>query len=124
MGRALLLALALLLSAVAFDRVPAYSAARADPAFVSGVEDLPLMPGLVQNADRSLIFDKPDGRIVEAVAAGAVTRAGVLRFYGETLPELGWTGNGRVFRREGEELKLSFEGRDGALTVRFSLTPR
>ncbi|MGE0713830.1 MAG: hypothetical protein AB7P02_00175 [Alphaproteobacteria bacterium] len=99
------------------------SAGAAD-AFVEGLEDVPLMPGLAAVPDRSLVFDKPDGRIVESYATGAVKRGDVVRFYDQTLPQLGWTGRNPTWRREGEVLRLGFEGRDGALVVRFSVTPR
>jgi hypothetical protein len=75
-------------------------------------------------AGSSLVFDKPQGRIVEAQAAGKVTRRAVRSFYGATLPQLGWTAaGGNAWRREGEQLKLDFHGRDGNLTVGFSLSP-
>ncbi|HEX6958628.1 MAG TPA: hypothetical protein VF194_11640 [Ferrovibrio sp.] len=94
-------------------------------AFVAGVEDLPLMPGLSQIETASTVFDAPSGRIVEAYAAGPVTREQVLAFYAETLPQLGWTADRPArFRREGEELHLEFlDGDEGELTVRFSLSP-
>ncbi len=98
-------------------------ASATDP-FVDGLEDVPLMAGLEALPDRSLVFDKPTGRIVESYATGAVRRADVIRFYDGTLPQLGWSGRGPAWRREGEVLRLGFEGRDGALVVRFSLSPR
>ncbi|MCC7273937.1 MAG: hypothetical protein IT561_14800 [Alphaproteobacteria bacterium] len=96
----------------------------ATEAFVDGLEDVPLMDGLKPLPDRSVVFDKPDGRIVESYAMGAVRRADVVRFYDQTLPQLGWAGRAQAYRREGENLRLGFEGKDGALVVRFSLTPR
>ena len=104
--------------------------AAADDNFVTGIEDLPLMEGLAEDAAAGMVFDTPAGRIVEAVAGGAVSRDQVLRFYTDTLPQLGWrqTGPG-AFRREGEALTLEFPGPGGAaagagsITVRFALTP-
>jgi hypothetical protein len=93
--------------------------------FVAGTEDIPLMPGLAAVAGSALSFDKPQGRIVQAQAAGKVTRAAVQRFYGETLPQLGWRPAGdNAWQREGEELRLDYHGRDGELTVGFTLSPR
>ncbi|WP_119461564.1 hypothetical protein [Rhodospirillaceae bacterium SYSU D60014] len=91
--------------------------------FVAGVEDLPLMPGLSEIETASIVFDAPSGRIVEAYAAGPVTRDQVLAFYGATLPELGWTSEQQTqFHREGEMLRLDFlDGEE--LTVRFTLSP-
>ena len=82
------------------------------------------MPGLASDDAASLIFDKPQGRIVEAQAAGKVSRSAVQSFYDATLPQLGWTSAGaNAWRREGELLRLDFHGQDGALTVGFSLSP-
>jgi hypothetical protein len=93
--------------------------------FVAGTEDLPLMPELQPVAGSALSFDKPQGRIVEAQARGKVTRAAVLRFYAQTLPQLGWRPTGsNAWQREGEKLQLDFHGQDGALTVGFTLAPR
>jgi hypothetical protein len=93
--------------------------------FVPGTEDLPLMPGLVAVANSGVVFDKPQGRIVEAQAKGKVKRDAVERFYGETLPALGWENAGRQrWRREKEALAIDIKGRDGAITVGFTLTPR
>jgi len=93
-------------------------------AFVAGVEDLPLMPGLAEVSDAGVVFDKPGGRIVEAYAEGAVGRAEVIGFYRQTLPQLGWHAVGdTAFRREGERLEIVILGGDGDLVVRFTLQP-
>ncbi len=98
--------------------------------FLSGIEDLPLMPDLSESADGGMVFDTPAGRIVEAFASGAVTRAEVLAFYAATLPQLGWTVEDVArYSREGEILRLEFTKnhsppKTGAtLTVRFALSP-
>ncbi len=92
--------------------------------FVTGVEDLPLMAGLDEDVEAGFWFDKPSGRIVEAVASGAVNRRAVAAFYAETLPQLGWSDLDPLkFEREGEVLQISISGGDGDLTVRFSLSP-
>ena len=113
-------------AAVTCALLTAAAAAGEPVAFVSGIEDLPLMPGLVEVAEAGLVFDAPGGRIVEAYASGAVDRDAVLRFYAETLPQLGWQRLGAArFRREGETLDVEFSGAAGAapLTVRFALSP-
>jgi hypothetical protein len=100
-------------------------------AFVTGVEDLPLMPGLQSMATENVVFDAPGGRIVESWAEGSVTRDAVLAFYASTLPQLGWTQTApHSFRREGELLQLEFPASSplgprlaGALVVRFYLSP-
>ncbi len=92
--------------------------------FVGGIEDLPLMAGLVEDAAAGLVFDKPEGRIVEAVATGPLERAAIDAFYAATLAELGWRPSGDgAYKREGEALRITVSGEDGAVTVHFSLTP-
>lgn len=110
--------------AIAATLVLAAAPAAATEAFVDGLDDVPLMAGLEGLPDRSVVFDKPTGRIVESYATGAVRRGDVVRFYDATLPQLGWSGRSPAYRRESEVLRLGFEGRDGALVVRFSLSPR
>ncbi len=97
-------------------------------AFVSGIEDLPLMPGLEEDSEGRMVFDTAAGRIVEAFASGAVSRAQVLEFYAATLPQLGWRRKGETaFGREDEILVLEFSGSKAgpapALSVRFALSP-
>jgi hypothetical protein len=127
---------ALLLAASPFGvRVPGIHPAQAQAqvmsaggTFVEGIDDLPLMPGLVGVADQSLVFDKPDGRIVQAVAAGRVQASAVRSFYADTAPQLGWksAGEGR-FTRDGESLRIELidsGAPGGALTVRFLVNPQ
>jgi hypothetical protein len=105
--------------------VLAAAATHAGGAFVPGTEDVPLMPGLAAVEGTDLVFDKPQGRIVEAQARGRVRPEAVRRFYGETLPGLGWTEAGpQRWQRESEALAIDIKGRDGAVTVGFTLTPR
>lgn len=101
--------------------------AAAGEAFLDGLEDMPLMPGLTQLRDRAVIFDAPSGRVVEAYAEGAVARDAVIRFYAQTLPQLGWRMmDGDRYAREGETLRLEIlPARSGAkrLLVRFFVSP-
>ncbi len=98
--------------------------ARAADGFVEGIDDLPLMAGLVGSGDPT-VFDQASGRVVESLAEGAPTRAAVLDFYAATLPQLGWRteGAGR-FAREGERLLIEFPPTPtGRTLVRFFLSP-
>ena len=92
--------------------------------FLVTVDDVPVMPGLTEVPGSGFVFDKPDGRIAEATARGPVTRAAVLAFYAETLPQLGWTmaAAGR-FRRDDEGLTLTFSTQGRDLIVRFQVAP-
>jgi len=111
--------IAVLFAAVLLCAGPSGAADR----FFSGIDDLPVMPGLEQVADAGMVFDTPAGRIVEVAARGSVTRAKVQAFYNGVLPQLGWRKADGVWRREGERLRLVFGAADGVLTVRISLSP-
>lgn len=104
--------------------VSAPCAAGAQGAFLSAMGDVPLAPGLSEMPDAGVTFDDPAGRIVEAFAAGAVTRDAVTAFYHAALPGLGWTelGPGR-YRREKEVLLIEFIGADSGVAVRYLLSP-
>ena len=115
-------ALALLLAFSAAGLVG--SSLRAAGAFVAGLEDLPLMPGLAMVEGGCVDFDTPQGRIVEAYAKGKASLAEVLNFYATTLPQLGWAAGGQgEYRREGEVLRLELYQGESELTVRFYLSP-
>lgn len=103
---------------------PAF-AARAEGLFLSALEDVPLMPGLVERTQDTFSFDTPEGRIVEAFASGPVERNAVVEFYSGILPQLGWTADGpTAFVRDGERLRLDLTLLGEApLVVHFSLSP-
>tara|TARA_R110002110_G_scaffold33636_8_gene115287 strand:+ start:278 stop:646 length:369 start_codon:yes stop_codon:yes gene_type:complete len=92
--------------------------------FLSVIEDMPLMPGLVEVADAGTVFETARGRIVEAWAEGDAAMSAITDFYDATLPQLGWTRlAASSYRREGETLTIE-QIRGGApTTVRFTLTP-
>lgn len=98
--------------------------------FIEGTEDIPLMPGLEEDVDASTTFDTPQGRLLEAYAIGAMSRQQVLRFYQETMPQLGWKRKGEnTYFREGEMLTIDFPKPPGnvqgpAITVHFTLKPK
>jgi hypothetical protein len=98
--------------------------AGAAAAYVEGLEDLPLMPGLAAVPGAGIAFDKPSGRIVEAYATGRLSRASIYEFYRESLADLGWSQAGPgSFVRDGEKLELEVLGKDGDVVVRYSLSP-
>ena len=94
--------------------------------YVAGTGDVPLMAGLVENSAAALIYDKPEGRIVDAEASGEVAADDVAAFYRTTLAQLGWepTGDDLVFVREGERLSIGIREEQGSTVVRFALEPR
>jgi hypothetical protein len=87
--------------------------------FLSAAPDVPLAAGLRELDDATLIFDKPQGRIIEMVAIadsekGQISPRAIEAFYRASLPNLGWqvlaqtpTSNGLTFARKGEILRLT-----------------
>ena len=97
--------------------------------FLSGIDDLPLMPGLQEQIDLTLVFDSAEGRYVEAYAEGDVTALAISQFYQQSLPQLGWMHDGLVtYQRDGEILVIlsspSPADSGSATTVRFALSPQ
>lgn len=113
------------LFALAILLVLAAMPAGAESAYLADIDDLPLAEGLVEDPSARVVFDKPAGRIVEAVARGPVAANTVRSFYMQTLPALGWRAvAGGVWARGGEQLKIEI-GPDGPpVVVRFAITPR
>jgi hypothetical protein len=97
--------------------------------YLSVESDLPLPPGLVEELDSSLSFNKLEGRIVESEARGKLSKDAAVSFYNTTLPRLGWkkhnTG-GYLFSwlRSGEVMQIAFVEKNNTLIVRFSITPK
>lgn len=106
----------------------AVAGVQAPPAtpFFSSIQDLPVMPGLVELPDQGVVFDKPEGRIIEVVAAlQAQPREDVRSYYDSVLPQLGWSrlDEGR-YAREGEHLQVGFESNEGQQFLRIMVAPR
>jgi hypothetical protein len=96
----------------------------ADAVYFVVLDEIPVMPGLAELADRSFEFDTPAGRIAEAYASGSVTANQVLTFYGETLPQLGWTPiSPGLYRRDGEELMIEVAPESPGVSLRLALSP-
>ena len=116
----------LLLAAVLLASLTTLPLKAGDTRFLAGIEDLPIMPGLAELTDQGLVFDKPEGRIVEAFAEGDLAPDEVAVFYRRTLPELGWQADSAgQYRREGEVLAIEVQGtQNGGVLVAFRLAPR
>ncbi len=120
-----LLSRASLITAIASAGAALATLAGAADVFLSRLEDLPLAPGLSEDAAAGLSFDSAAGRIVEAYARGDLTKDQVLRFYEQTLPQLGWTAESeRQYRRGGERLRLELTQSGQGVTVHYSLSPQ
>lgn len=98
--------------------------------FLSAAPDIPLADGLVEVPDGVLVFDKPQGRIVQLTAARQGTATGaqtdaIADFYRATLPNLGWAFSAEsesvlTFTGQAEILRLTFTSD----LVIFDVTPR
>lgn len=94
---------------------------RAATVFIPGINDLPLMTGLVLKSELPVVFDTPAGRIIEVFANGEISPSGVSSFYAKILPQLGWQSNNiNEFRRDNELLKIEILDQImGRTVVRF-----
>ncbi|WP_417455039.1 hypothetical protein [Kiloniella sp.] len=94
--------------------------------FFTGSGGVPIVPGMEEMEELGVVFDKPEGRIVEAFASGHLSQGDVREFYGRALPQLGWevVGEG-LFVREGEVLKIEIlEGVENSRSIlRIILAP-
>jgi len=93
--------------------------------FVPGINDLPLMSGLILKTDSPIFFDTPSGRIIEILAVSKLSIPEISSFYKNTLPQLGWKNKDKDnFERDGELLKIEiFNDISGGSVVRFFLVP-
>lgn len=112
--------------------LPATMASATD--YLSVADDVPLPAGFVEETDSAVIFDKPDGRLVETRAAGPGDRQSVAAFYLGSLPALGWAHQPGhqsanpaqtklTFIRDQELLTLTIEEAGGARALTVTLEP-
>lgn len=98
-----------------------------DVIFLSLLDDVPLMAGLVEQDDTALYFDTPQGRIAEATAQGDPRTQQITSYYLNSLPALGWQVQKAqlplIFMREGEYLTIDIQDQSQNRFVRFALSP-
>jgi len=93
--------------------------------YSSVIEDLPLMPYMSENNDESIIFDKPDGRIIESIAIVNSTMEKINKFYKNNLPPLGWKYiSNSKFIRDNEILTIKITTEKNYQRILFILTPK
>lgn len=105
--------------------LPAQSCAE-DASYLRYAPDLPLMSGMTELSDQSMVFDKAEGRVVETAVFTAVSSVDEVQdFYRTTLPALGWQRlSSDRFLRNGEQLLVKCEKVQDGVVVRFSLSPK
>jgi len=97
-----------------------------DTAYVQILSDVPLAPGLSLDEESEVIFDVPEGKIVEVSAFGAADLVETQTFYKESLEALGWQAVPRKkwsYKRDEEFLEISFDDGENDLQVKFRLMP-
>ena len=97
----------------------------AEQYFFSVIEDLPVMPQLIEDIDAAMSFETSAGRVAEVEAKGLIAVDKVGAYYNESLPQLGWKpkGNGN-FRRGNELLAVEVKNTSsGTVKVLFHLKP-
>lgn len=104
--------------------------AQDEPGFTA-LSGVPVMEGLEEAPESLVVFDKAEGRIIQATLRGDVGPAEAAAFYREALFQLGWkeigaSGGGDtqtlVFAREGERLTAELAA-GPPLEISFSLGP-
>ena len=74
--------------------------------------------------EATVVFEKPGGRLVRAIARGDGTEEAFWRFYEETLPQLGWrTVKRGKFVRDKESLHINVKKNESQLIARFAIAP-
>lgn len=94
-------------------------------AYFSVLTDIPLMPAMKELTDQAFVFDKAEGRVVEAVGFLSVSDTErPLKFYETALAQLGWKSlKTAVFQRNNEQLVVRAEKLAQGVVVRFQLSP-
>lgn len=89
--------------------------ANAANVFIEGLEDVPMLKGMTQVQKDNISFGNEESRLVEAyLTSSKVGFTRVEKFYTETLPQMGWTYQGKrdntlTFYRDGEVLDIAKE---------------
>jgi hypothetical protein len=83
------------------------------------------MPGLEEVPEESIVFDKPDGRIIESLAISSnLIEKEIEIFYSQTLPQLGWMQTEKgTYIRNNEKLSLKIEDNGEFKLVRIMVEP-
>ena len=97
---------------------------------IGGIVGVPAMPGMIESKSETIVFDKPEGRLMEARLQGPASPSEVHAWYKVALVANGWVekdgpSNAWLwFVREGEVLQLNAAPRDGGTELFLSLAPQ
>ena len=95
----------------------------AEEVFLPGVDDIPVMPGMVADDAASVSFDAPAGQIVQVVLIGQQASWDQARdFYDATLSELGWQKESdALYRRQADTFAMRVLS-EKPLSVQFDIS--
>lgn len=94
--------------------------------FFAGLPDVPLMPGVIELEEQGLSFDKPEGRILVAVASvdDSIADSQVQSYYRQALPQFGWQAIGPFsFVRGSEKLQMVLQDEGGENFLKIVISP-
>jgi|GEM_PF-887539 len=93
--------------------------------YFTALPDIPLIDGMVEIEDKTFVFDKAEGSIIETVGFLSANKAkDILENYTNILIKMGWkpTKTG-AFRRNHEQLLLKTAVSDKGTLLTFELSP-
>lgn len=99
----------------------------AEEGFFTAIEDLPLMPGMVEKVDDATVFDTPEGRVILTTATVQANKEQVVTFYRQALLGLGWEPFPQtpiIYARDNETLLIEVAQEGNTATVRFHINPK
>ena len=98
--------------------------AKADD-FIPYMDSVPLMQGFTASAEDALIFDKPEGRLVEIdiwCESNCPDNAAITDYYADGLRILGWARTGNLeFTKNDERIQIDIFSAEGGVQkiIRF-----
>jgi hypothetical protein len=92
------------------------------------INDIPIMPQFKYVSDSLLIFDKPQGQIVEATILcedSCPSNTNIQNFYSDSLSNLGWSNSSQSSNRyysNNRQLSFTIQNDNGASIITFTMT--
>lgn len=93
--------------------------------FFQYMNDIPLMDGLYESTEETMVFEKAEGRIVKTTALSkTLKKDSIVKFYAIALPQLGWHATGEnTYLRQDEQITIRFAEDSEYTLVYFTLEP-
>ncbi len=92
------------------------------------INDIPVMPQFSYVTDSLLIFDKPQGQIVEATILcedSCPSNTNIQNFYSDSLSNLGWSNSlqsANKYYSNNRQLSFTIQNDNGASIITFTMT--